>query len=61
VEGSLEPVDCAFSKTCAEADTCASKHTWAELYDEINQCVDSITLADLAEAYESMDILEYMI
>lgn len=61
VEGSLEPVDCAFSKICAEADTCVSKLTWAELYQEINECINSITLADLVEVYESMDILEYTI
>ena len=34
---------------------------WAELYRELNRCVDSITLADLAEAHETMDQTEYAV
>jgi Rrf2 family protein len=61
VEGSLEPVDCVNTKICPARKSCLSRHTWAELYREINRCVDSITLADLREAYESLDRLEYAI
>jgi DNA-binding IscR family transcriptional regulator len=37
------------------------RHTWAELYREISECVDSITLADLAKACQNMDQLEYVL
>jgi Rrf2 family protein len=61
VEGALEPVACVNSKVCPVEATCLSKHTWSELYHEINDCVDAITLADLVDAYHSMDKMEYAI
>jgi Rrf2 family protein len=61
VEGPLEPANCVGPELCPLSDGCISKHTWAELYRAINGCVDSITLADLVEAYHSMDKLEYAI
>jgi Rrf2 family protein len=61
VEGALEPVDCVHTKSCPMAEECLSRHTWAELYREINECVDSITLADLAAAYRALDKQEYAI
>jgi Rrf2 family protein len=62
VEGPLEPVNCVVdSEPCPLSSDCISRHTWAELYQAINECVDAITLADLAEAYYAMDKLEYAI
>jgi Rrf2 family protein len=61
VEGPLEPVSCVNSKPCPIEATCLSRHTWAALYREIGECVDSITLADLVEAYRNMDQLEYVL
>jgi Rrf2 family protein len=61
VEGPLEPVACATSDDCPIKDTCISTHTWSELYHEITDCVDAISLADLAAAYYAMDKLEYAI
>lgn len=61
VEGSLEPADCVHSYNCPAVDTCASRHTWSELYSEISGCVDSISLKDMVEAYENMDQMEYTI
>jgi Rrf2 family protein len=61
VEGSLEPVDCLTERECPIKDSCRSVHTWGELYGEISACVDSISLKDMAEAYEKMDQLEYVI
>jgi Rrf2 family protein len=61
VEGPLEPANCAGTDACPLSEACISRHTWAELYREMSDCVDSITLADLAEAYHSMDKLEYAI
>jgi Rrf2 family protein len=61
VEGPLEPVACVKSKPCPIEASCLSRHTWAELYKGISECVDSITLADLSEAYQNMDQLEYVL
>jgi Rrf2 family protein len=61
VEGSLEPVDCINSRVCPIEEQCRSQHTWRELYREISDCVDSISLTDLAEAYQAMDQVEYVI
>jgi Rrf2 family protein len=61
VEGSLEPVACVSSEDCPIKSTCISVHTWSELYREITKCVDSISLADLVEAYYAMDKMEYAI
>jgi Rrf2 family protein len=61
VEGPLEPVNCVNSDLCPLSGDCISRHTWAELYQAIAGCVDSITLLDLVEAYHSIDKLEYAI
>ncbi|MDR3161288.1 MAG: Rrf2 family transcriptional regulator [Spirochaetaceae bacterium] len=61
VEGPLEPVACVNSFQCPAVESCISRHTWSELYHEIRDCVDSISLADLVEAYYAMDKLEYAI
>jgi Rrf2 family protein len=61
VEGSLEPVACVTSGACPMKDRCISVHTWSELYHEITECVDSITLTDLVEAYNALDKMEYAI
>ncbi|MDR2053755.1 MAG: Rrf2 family transcriptional regulator [Treponema sp.] len=61
VEGPLEPVNCVSPEICPLSDNCISKHTWAELYRAISDCVDSITLLDLVEAYYAIDKLEYAI
>ncbi|MDR1029627.1 MAG: Rrf2 family transcriptional regulator [Treponema sp.] len=61
VEGSLELVDCVSSKSCPSQKDCISRHTWSELYQEITNCVDTITLHDLVEAYHALDTLEYAI
>ncbi|MDR2784668.1 MAG: Rrf2 family transcriptional regulator [Treponema sp.] len=61
VEGPLEPVNCVNSDICPLSDDCISRHTWAELYQAISSCVDSMTLLDLVEAYYAVDKLEYAI
>ncbi|MDR2516164.1 MAG: Rrf2 family transcriptional regulator [Spirochaetaceae bacterium] len=59
VEGPLNPAVCA--DPCPEEARCRSRYTWTELYREINGCVDSITMADLTEAYAALDQIEYTI
>ncbi|MDR0556932.1 MAG: Rrf2 family transcriptional regulator [Treponema sp.] len=61
VEGSMEPVDCVHSKICPMQSACLSRHTWSELYTEINKCIDAISLQDLVDAYKSIDRDEYRI
>jgi Rrf2 family protein len=61
VEGPLEPVACATSDDCPLKPTCISVHTWSDLYQEITDCVDAITLEDLTSAYLAMDKMEYAI
>jgi Rrf2 family protein len=61
VEGPLELVACVNSEVCPIEEGCVSRLTWSELYREITDCVDSITLSDLVDAYNSMDKMEYSI
>jgi Rrf2 family protein len=62
VEGTLVPVACgAQDQLCDKEEDCLSRHTWKELYREISNCVDSISLADLAESYKTMDNSDYTI
>lgn len=61
VEGSLEPVACLNSETCPSEATCRTRHTWGQLYKEISDCVDSITLADLVASYYHLDEEDYAI
>jgi Rrf2 family protein len=61
VEGSLEPVECISAAVCPIRGSCGSRQTWVELYREISGRVDSLTLAGLAQAYETMDQMEYTI
>jgi Rrf2 family protein len=62
VEGPLELVSCVNSETsCPYKETCISILTWSELYHEITECVDAISLRNLVEAYYAMDKMEYAI
>lgn len=61
VEGSLEPVACLTRGTCPAEEKCITRHTWAQLYHEISDCIDSITLVDLVESYEKIDEESYAI
>lgn len=50
-EGSLCPVACLEDEVneCARCDTCETLGVWKELNDAINNVVDNVTIADLAE------------
>jgi Rrf2 family protein len=61
VEGPLEPVACVESEKCPNESWCISRHTWRELYRGITECVDSLSLADLADSYHRLDGPEYVI
>lgn len=52
LEGSITPVDCAsgregYKRVCRNKDGCAAKAVWAKLAKAIDDCLESVTLADL--------------
>ena len=52
LEGSITPVDCAsghegWKTVCAKNKNCAAKTVWAKLARAIDECLESVTLADL--------------
>jgi Rrf2 family protein len=62
VEGPLEPVACgARDHLCVREKRCLSRHTWKELYEEIANCVNSISLEDLAASYKKQNNPDYAI
>jgi Rrf2 family protein len=62
VEGPLQPTECvADADVCPAREVCMSRHTWRELYAAITDCVDSISLEDLVDAYYAADRIEYTI
>ena len=50
-EGNLCPVACLENEVneCERCDTCETLSVWKELNDAINNVVDGVTIADLAE------------
>ncbi|MFO7154823.1 MAG: Rrf2 family transcriptional regulator [Caldicoprobacter oshimai] len=64
LEGDLAPVKCVEQgqkkEKCARERQCITKYVWARIRDEVNQVVDSITLKDLADAYEKEVMNGYM-
>ena len=52
VEGPLQPAACIDEQLCPDAKSCPSRRTWYALYECITGTVNTITLADLREAYK---------
>lgn len=50
-EGSMAPVACLEegAPECERCDTCETLEVWKDLYRAVNQVIDSVTIADLAE------------
>lgn len=61
-EGTMAPVACLEegAPECERCDTCETLEVWKELYAAVNNVIDNITIADLAERHrhraENMDI-----
>jgi Rrf2 family protein len=53
VEGPLQPTACVDEEACPAAKACPSRRTWCALYECIIDTADSISLADLRDAYKS--------
>jgi Rrf2 family protein len=52
LEGSITPVDCAagregWKNVCGKSKNCVAKIVWAKLARAIDDCLESVTLADL--------------
>lgn len=47
-EGSLAPVPCVAQKQCDRADKCSTISLWRGLNKVVNEYLDSVTIADLA-------------
>jgi Rrf2 family protein len=52
LEGGIAPVDCAsgregWNMVCQRKKTCVAKTVWAKLAKAIDDCLESVTLADL--------------
>ncbi|MCX5668399.1 MAG: Rrf2 family transcriptional regulator [Candidatus Omnitrophica bacterium] len=57
LEGSIVPVDCAsgregYKSVCHNKNTCVAKTVWAKLAKAIEDCLKSVTLADLCDKKE---------
>lgn len=50
-EGSMAPVTCLEEGAveCERCDTCETLDVWREIYKAVNQVIDNVTIADLAE------------
>ncbi|MDR0540441.1 MAG: Rrf2 family transcriptional regulator [Spirochaetaceae bacterium] len=60
-EGSLKPALCVDSDTCPSEKKCLSRRTWKTVYKAINDCLDSISLRDLADDYNAHENPGYII
>lgn len=50
IEGSLAPVSCLEEENpCSRSGSCVTWRLWQMVYDAVNEVVDHVTLADLAE------------
>ena len=55
LEGTITPVDCASGRegwkvgACQRKNTCVAKTVWAKLAKAIDDCLESVTLADLCK------------
>ena len=56
IEGNLAPVACMEDSpnTCTRCDKCATLGVWEKINKAVNDVVDDITLADLAEEQRAM-------
>lgn len=57
LEGSLAPTDCTCegSKHCEHNTRCVTRPVWEKIRDGINDVVDSISLQELIDDYESIN------
>ncbi|MCM1056044.1 MAG: Rrf2 family transcriptional regulator [Firmicutes bacterium] len=57
-EGTLAPVACLEegAPACERCDTCETLEVWKELYEAVNNVIDNVTVADLAQRHRSRSL-----
>jgi len=62
LEGNLAPTECATGSddSCGDSDcdACPSKSVWKAIFENVNQVVDSVTIADLLKDFDSSVIAD---
>ena len=54
----LSPVDCVDNPMCPNSDTCVSLSIWKKMKEALDDVVDNISLADMAEEYKEKNHIE---
>lgn len=54
-EGTMAPVACLEegAPECERCDTCETLEVWKKLYEAVNNVIDNVTVADLAERHRN--------
>lgn len=62
-EGNLAPVACLESEEnyCNRSDTCQTLYVWQELYNVITEYVDSVSLQDIINRQNGVELDSYVI
>ncbi len=62
-EGNLAPIPCLEDKNneCERISQCTTIDFWKGLYDTVNNYVDGITLAELAERFKLKNSMDFII
>lgn len=58
LEGDMNPVDCVtdVKLSCDREERCVTRLVWERLSDSINDVIDSITLQDMVDEQENIDM-----
>jgi Rrf2 family cysteine metabolism transcriptional repressor len=59
LEGPLAPADCVIDgePECSKADYCVTRPIWEKIMDSINGVIDSITLQDMVNDYQKLNVV----
>ena len=60
LEGPLAPSDCVLDgePECTRADYCVTRPIWEKIMDSINGVIDSITLQDMVNDYQKLNVVK---
>lgn len=60
LEGPLAPADCVLGgePECSKAECCVTRTIWEKIMDSINGVIDSITLQDMINDYQKINIMK---
>jgi Rrf2 family cysteine metabolism transcriptional repressor len=59
LEGPLAPSDCVLDAEpeCTKADYCVTRPIWEKIMESINSVIDSITLQDMVNDYQKLNVV----